>query len=91
MRDDSVLETLVDQGLFEGVGVGGDLAQQRDSGGVVVHGPGECRHRNRHAQRVNGRAALAARYLSSSLSRAAVAHLVLACCARRVLGQAGAG
>jgi hypothetical protein len=46
VRDDGVLEALVDEGLLDGVGVGDDLVQQRDADGVLVRRRGHYDHRD---------------------------------------------
>ncbi|MDQ0904110.1 hypothetical protein QFZ22_000095 [Streptomyces canus] len=56
------MSTLVDQGFLHGVGVGGDLVQQRDPNGVLVRQRGHNDHRDHQPQNVNGQAPLAARY-----------------------------
>lgn len=45
-----------------GVGVGGDLVQQRDPDGVLVRRRGRHDHRDHQPQNVNSQAALATRY-----------------------------
>ncbi|MFJ2649061.1 hypothetical protein ACIO1C_20290 [Streptomyces sp. NPDC087420] len=66
MREDSVLEALIDQGLLHGVGVGDDLVQQCDPEGVFVRGRGRHDHRDYQPQRVNGQAELAVRRICAA-------------------------
>lgn len=63
VRDDLVLEALVDQGLTDrAAGRDGDLVEQSDAGGVVVDARGQHSDGDDQADDIHGQSPLAARH-----------------------------
>jgi hypothetical protein len=63
VRDDRVLEALVDQGLADCAGARGDLVQQGDPGRVLVRRRGQDHDGDDQPEDVHGQAPLAAGHL----------------------------